>query len=103
MPLITTWAEFKPVFYDQLIVNGLLENRKFLEAKIEETKNYIKEQAARPVEKVNSVSNDPSAKTGAPAGENKLASLLGSTAGGDAENKAGIQLKNLGLSAKKEK
>lgn len=46
MPLMTTLAEFKNIFHEQLIVQGLVENRKFLEAKIEETKAFVKEQGA---------------------------------------------------------
>jgi hypothetical protein len=30
-PLITTWCEFKPCFYEELVTKGLLENKKFLE------------------------------------------------------------------------
>lgn len=42
-PLMTTWAEFKTVFYEDLIVQGLLVNKKFVESKFEETKNVLKE------------------------------------------------------------
>lgn len=43
---MNTWAEFKPVFYDELIQKGLIENKKFLEQKIEETKSLMKENRA---------------------------------------------------------
>jgi hypothetical protein len=40
---MTTWAEFKTVFNEELIIKGLLGNRKFVESKFEETKNLMKE------------------------------------------------------------
>jgi len=40
-PLMDTWCEFKPVFREELIVQGIQENTKLLETKIEETKNLI--------------------------------------------------------------
>lgn len=36
-----TWCEFRSVFREELIVQGIDENRKLLETKIEETKNLI--------------------------------------------------------------
>jgi hypothetical protein len=42
-PLISTWCEFKPVFHEELIAKGLMENKKFLEQKVEETKNLMKD------------------------------------------------------------
>jgi hypothetical protein len=38
LPLFTTWIEFREAFRDDCITQGLDENRKLLEAKIEETK-----------------------------------------------------------------
>jgi hypothetical protein len=43
-PLMTTWADFKPVFFEELVTKGLLENKKLLESKFEDTKNLLKEQ-----------------------------------------------------------
>jgi len=43
LPLMTTWSAFKPVFLDELVTKGLLENKKFLESKFEDTKNLMKE------------------------------------------------------------
>lgn len=38
-PLFTAYAEFKEVFEESMIEEGINENRKLLEQKIEETKN----------------------------------------------------------------
>ena len=38
LPLFTTWIEFKEVFREECMTKGLEENKKLLEAKVEETK-----------------------------------------------------------------
>lgn len=38
MPLFTTWTDFKPAFLEDCMTKGLLENKKLLEQKVEETK-----------------------------------------------------------------
>lgn len=41
MPLFQTLIEFKPVFAEDLMIKGLVENRKLLEQKVEETKALL--------------------------------------------------------------
>jgi len=41
MPLFQTLIEFKPVFAEDLMNKGLIENRKLLEQKVEETKALL--------------------------------------------------------------
>ena len=38
LPLFSTWIEFKPAFTEDCMTKGLLENKKLLEQKVEETK-----------------------------------------------------------------
>ena len=45
--LFETWSEFKPVFREILIVQGLEPNRRLLVQKIEETKTMTDQQAAQ--------------------------------------------------------
>ena len=91
---MSTWSEFKNVFYDQLVVNGLQENRKFLEQKVEETKNFIKEQGLKPGANVNGTAADAKATAAAPGIESKMGGLLG---GGLAAAGAGqVQMAGLG-------
>lgn len=37
-PLFTIWCQFKPVFTEDCMTKGLIENKKLLESKVEETK-----------------------------------------------------------------
>ena len=41
MPLFTIWCQFKPAYTEDCITKGLLENKKLLESKVEETKNLM--------------------------------------------------------------
>ena len=36
--MFSTWIEFKPAFTEDCMTKGLLENKKLLEQKVEETK-----------------------------------------------------------------
>jgi len=38
-PLFSAFCEFKEVFYETMVEQGINENRRLLEQKIEETKN----------------------------------------------------------------
>jgi len=40
-PLFEAWVEFREAFREDCLTKGLEENRKMIEAKIEETKNLI--------------------------------------------------------------
>lgn len=101
MPLMTTLAEFKNIFHEQLIVQGLVENRKFLEAKIEETKAFVKEQGAAQKEADKKAEKDGKADlktTGGAAGTTNTGvdnKLTPQPANAKADS-TGVQLKNLG-------
>lgn len=41
LPLMDVWCEFKPQFREELIIQGIQENKSLLEQKIEETKNLL--------------------------------------------------------------
>jgi len=41
MPLFQTWTEFKPAITEDCMTKGLLENKKLLEQKVEETKSLM--------------------------------------------------------------
>ena len=75
-PLFETWSEFKPVFRDILIVQGLEPNRRLLIQKIEETKTMTGQQAAKDNEKVEDVAKgvvSPKAETpGGKANKNQV-------------------------------
>lgn len=42
-PLMITWAEFKTDYNEDLIVKGLNENKKFIQAKFDETQIILKD------------------------------------------------------------
>jgi len=44
LPVVDSWVQFMPQFEKDLLTNGIVENKKFLETKVEETKTMLLEQ-----------------------------------------------------------
>jgi hypothetical protein len=71
MPLFSTWCDFKPAFAEDCLNKGLLENKKLLEQKVEETKTLMQMRDV-PVRSDQNNFNQPTSPLQGPGGSGQV-------------------------------